>query len=384
MVEIISFYAIMTAIFFGLLAVVVGIFLLPYWIISANPFPQPAGQWKVGTTNLTWHELDANGERISHQPGAIAKVWYPTDAVVGIASPYIDDIDRTLSFFTTGQNPLYQLLLHQRYFGRIQTPALVGALPAENSMGFPLVLFSPGFGGINFINTFYALEFASQGFIVVGINHPGSSGITLLDDGTAVGIKEPYKVLSKIGPPVANFDALFNEIILQQARNISMVLDEVIKLNADANSWLYQKIDWHRIFAAGHSAGGTASFAACEQDRRILKAVNFDGYIKDPIGMDNLEQPLLLILSDRARYPKNRQLRQQLAELYTKDAERTSRLASQANLRQLSLPLVGHLNFADLSLLTPWLAKVTGLVGEVDGYELLSNTSATAINFFNG
>jgi dienelactone hydrolase len=373
----------MTAIFFGLLAFAIGIFLLPYWIISANPFPQPSGQWKVGASNLIWHELDTQAEMAHSQPGRIAKIWYPTDAKTGIVSPYIDDIDRTLSFFTAGQNPLYQFFLHKRYFGRIQTPALVEALPATSSMGFPVILFSPGFGGINFINTFYALEFASRGFIVVGINHPGSSGITLLDNGTAVGIKEQYKVLSKIGIPAPNFDALVNEIILQQASNISMVLDQVIKLNSDANSWLYQKIDTHQVFGAGHSAGGAASFAACEQDQRILKAVNFDGYTKDPINMNDLDRPLLLILADRETYPKNRQLRQQLAELFAKDAERRSRLASQANLKQLSLPLVGHLNFTDLSLLIPQLAKVTGLVGDVDGRELLSNTSAIAINFFN-
>jgi dienelactone hydrolase len=373
----------MTAIFFGLLAFAIGIFLLPYWIISANPFPQPSGQWKVGASNLVWHELNAQTEMAHSQPGRIAKIWYPTDAKTGIVSPYIDDIDRTLSFFTAGQNPLYQLLLNKRYFGRIQTPALVGALPATSSMGLPVVLFSPGFGGINFINTFYALEFASRGFIVVGINHPGSSGITLLDNGAAVGIKEQYKVLSKIGTPDPNFDALANEIILQQASNISMVLDEVIKLNSDANSWLYQKIDTHQIFGAGHSAGGAASFAACEQDQRILKAVNFDGYIKDPIDMNDLDRPLLLILSDRETYPKNRQIREQIAELYAQDADRRNRLASQANLTQLSLPAVGHLDFSDVALLVPQLAKVTGLAGDVDGRELLSNTSAIAINFFN-
>jgi Platelet-activating factor acetylhydrolase, isoform II len=83
-----------------------------------------------------------------------------------------------------------------------------------------------------------------------------------------------------------------------------MVLDEVIKLNSDANSWLYQKVDMNQVFAAEHSAGGAASFAACEQDQQILKAVNFDGYIKDPINMDNLDRPLLLILSDRETYPR--------------------------------------------------------------------------------
>jgi predicted dienelactone hydrolase len=165
------------AIFFVLICIV-GIIILPYWIIPANPFPKPLGEWQVGTSDLIWDSL-------SHT-GIIAKIWYPTNATAGIQSPYIDNIGRTLAVITTGFNPLSNLIFNQFYLDRIRTPALIDAIPAQSQDGFPAILFSPGSCSMNFMHTFYALEFASHGFVVIGINHPGSSACTLLTDGSKV------------------------------------------------------------------------------------------------------------------------------------------------------------------------------------------------------
>jgi hypothetical protein len=37
------------------------IFILPYLLISANPFLQPSGKWHVGTTDLIWDKPDLSG-----------------------------------------------------------------------------------------------------------------------------------------------------------------------------------------------------------------------------------------------------------------------------------------------------------------------------------
>ncbi len=155
----------------------IGILLLPYWLIRARPFPQPSGQWQVGVADLIWDAPE-------HQ-GIIAKVWYPTTDSQGIHSPYIDRIDRTLAAITAGGNPIIRAIA-KLYLGRVITPAFIDATPIQLAGGCPVVLFSPGFQSMNFLNTFYALEFASHGFIVVGINHPGISAGSLLADGSQV------------------------------------------------------------------------------------------------------------------------------------------------------------------------------------------------------
>jgi Platelet-activating factor acetylhydrolase, isoform II len=152
---------------FFVCAIGILVFILPYFLILATPFTQPSGKWQVGTSNLIWDKADLTG--------IIAKLWYPTDTASNISSPYIDNIDLTLSAITASLNPLYRLIFNRLYLGRIQTPSCHNAVLGNTQNGFPIVLFSPSFSGINLINTFYALEFASHGFIVVGINHPGSS-----------------------------------------------------------------------------------------------------------------------------------------------------------------------------------------------------------------
>ncbi len=150
---------------------------------------------------------------------------------------------------------------------------MIDATLAQSQHGFPTILLSPGFGGVNFLNTFYALEFASHGFIVVGINHPGWSSGSLLVDGSQIAFnKVDFNNVDRA-------DTLFAEIVEKKANNLSAVLDELFHLNATIDSWLYQKINPDKIFTAGHSSGGSASFLACGADSRIAKSVNLDGFL---------------------------------------------------------------------------------------------------------
>jgi Platelet-activating factor acetylhydrolase, isoform II len=367
---------------FFVCAIGILVFILPYFLILATPFTQPSGKWQVGTSDLIWDKTGLTG--------IIAKLWYPTDTANNISSPYIDNIDLTLLAITASLNPLYRLIFNRLYLGRIQTPSCHDTVLGNTQNGFPIVLFSPGFGGINLINTFYALEFASHGFIVVGINHPGSSGITLLNNGAYIGVDRSYDRLLKESPKLlrdnpADFDRLTDEVRIQSAENISILLDRVLCLNATVDSQLYRKIDENRIFAAGHSSGGAASFIACGRDRRISKALNLDGGIIDPdIDSTNYDcKELFLINADRQKYP-DKNNRAEFDALFAKDELRVEKLAAKANLQQIQLKLAHHLNFTDLPLfIMPAFGRVIGFMGDVDGRKMLAKTSAIAIEFFN-
>jgi len=357
-------------------AIVILIFILPYWLIPANPFSEPSGKWQVGTTDLIWDKPDLSG--------IIAKVWYPTDVKNNTSAPYIDNIDLTLSALTAGMNPLFKLIFNKRYFDRIRTPVSIDAIPANSPNGFPVILFSPGLAAINFLNTFYALEFASHGFIVIGIDHPGSSSRTVLTNGSYVGLDEVTKELFK--DPTRKVEQFGSQIITQQASNISMVLDKIIDLNYINDSFLHQKINTSKIFAAGHSIGGSASFVACGMDRRISKGINFDGYFFDNDNTNYLHKELLLINADRDRYPKNKTLRSKYeCDLaFAKDKVRIEHLSKKSNLKQLVFQFTDHLNFWDLPLIVrPTFGKAIGFIGDRDGRKLLTETAAIAIEFFN-
>ena len=361
-------------IFLLLACLTVVVFLLPYGLISANPFPRPSGQWPVGSSDFIWN--------LPTHSGIIAKIWYPSNAKNHSSSPYIDHLGLTLSAITAGLGPLSRLIFNKFYLGRIQIPSEVDATLAERQGNFPIILFSPGFGGINFLNSFYALEFASHGFIVISINHPQWSSGTILVDGSHV----PFNGIDFNKVDIDRAEKLLATTISQKANNLSAVLDELLDLNKSADSWLYQKIDPSKVFAVGHSSGGSASFLACERDSRITKSVNLDGFLyQDRIDVFVMEKEFLLILSNRDKYaPQGNKTPNIFDLLMAKDQTRVAQFSDQKNVHKYLLNSANHWSFMDLSLIiTPLLSERLGWFGEIKGLDLMSETSETIIDFFN-
>lgn len=268
----------------------IAIFALPYVLISRTELPQPSGKYQVGTTDITWDAPDRS------RTGIIAKIWYPTDDRSNRNSPYIGKLagDFTDSIVL---NIIYKLIF--RLFRHVSSPAFINAMPSQIPNGFPVVLLSPCWIGINYIVTFYALEFASHGFIVVGINHPDSNIGTMCADGSQIKIE-----LFDMSMDAIKLEQHQGNIIQQQARNISTVLDRVIQLNSTPDSLLNQTIDPSRIFTVGHSLGGAASFVACGKDKRIAKGVELDSIFidLDYKNANYTDKELLIIYADRERY----------------------------------------------------------------------------------
>jgi dienelactone hydrolase len=154
-----------------------------------------------------------------------------------------------------------------------------------------------------------------------------------------------------------------------------------------SDSLFYQRINTSKIFAAGHSAGGAASFVACGQDRRILKAVDFDGAFVD-LGIENANytgKKLLLVNADREKYkPKDKKSLRQYDAMMAIDKLWIDKLAAKANLQQQVIESTTHYSFTDLSILiNPRIGRKLGLLGRSDGLSILSETSKTMIDFFN-
>jgi Platelet-activating factor acetylhydrolase, isoform II len=354
----------------------IAIFALPYVLITRTEFPQPSGKWQVGTTDITWNTPDLS------QTDIIAKVWYPTNDRSASSSPYLDRIGRVFSD-VTAINLSYKLIFWLLRRVAI-SPASINAIPIDRPEGLPIILFSPEFGGINYLGTFYALEFASNGFIVVGINHPNSNVGTMCTDGSQIKF-ESFD--SSIFNEPAKLEQYLGKITHAQGHNISAIINKVIQMNSVPDSLFYQRINNSKIFAAGHSVGGAASFVACGQDRRISKAIDLDGTFID-LGMENAKytgKKLLSINADREKYkPKDKNSLRQYDAIRAIDKLWMDKLATQANLQQQIIPLATHHSFTDLSILiNPRIGKKLGLLGQADGLDTLSQTSKIMIKFFN-
>jgi len=72
------------------------------------------------------------------------------------------------------------------------------------------------------------------------------------------------------------------------------VISQIVSLNDDPSSFLYNRVDVNRIGVFGHSYGGGASYHSAAKDARIVAAMDLDGYIFD-FEDASVQQPFVVL-----------------------------------------------------------------------------------------
>jgi len=151
------------------------------WALPTLELPQPTGSRAVGTSVLQWDT--GRPEVLTDDPTdtrvLVAQLWYPTRAT-GPGGAYLES--PAVSDAIAGQAGLPGFLLDGALRGR--TNAVTDAPREEGA--FPLVLFSPGLGGVRTQNSAWAEDLASHGYVVAAVDHPYDSAAVVLADGTVI------------------------------------------------------------------------------------------------------------------------------------------------------------------------------------------------------
>ena len=136
----------------------------------------------------------------------------------------------------------------------------------------PVVLFSHGLGGSREGSAFLGQHWAARGYVVVYIQHPGSD--------TSVWRNEP------LGKRMdAMRSAASGQNLLLRVKDVSAVLDQLQKWNAESQHPLAGRLDLGRVGMSGHSFGAVTTQAVSGQslagrwitftDPRIKAAIAF-------------------------------------------------------------------------------------------------------------
>jgi hypothetical protein len=177
-----------TAVCLGLLAAGAG----AAWALPEPAFPEPSGPYPVGTTVAEWTD-PARPEPATRAPGdrrtVVAQLWYPAREPPGDTerAQYLGPTQgeaRTVAAGLAGYLGLPAFLLDGA--ARARTAAIPGAAVAEGDERFPVMVFSPGLGGVRTQNTAWAEELASRGYVVAALDHPYDSAAVVLDDGRTI------------------------------------------------------------------------------------------------------------------------------------------------------------------------------------------------------
>ncbi|MEV7801783.1 hypothetical protein AB0O28_02405 [Microbispora sp. NPDC088329] len=341
------------------------------WAVPVPVFSGPSGPYAVGTAVMQW--IDASRpEPATEEPGdhrtVVVQVWYPAPA--GTAGPrarYLGRTEqeaRTVADGLTGYIGVPAFLLDDAV--RARTGAVYDAPAAAGR--FPVVLFSPGLGGVRTQNTAWAEELAGRGYVVAALDHPYDSAAVVLDDGRTIrtrvvstGDDEKDRRLATGWTAV-------------RAADLSFVLTQLGRLDrgeipGPLTGSLTGRLDTTRAEATGHSIGGGAALRAARQDPRFAAVIDLDGYPYDPAPRP-YHQPVLALTHpvDPAGNPS-----------YIPRLTRILSLSTSESYR-ITVPGAAHLTFADAPLYLPPVPSVVGSLGRTGG---LSVTTAATSAFLD-
>lgn len=196
--------------------------------------PAAAGSYGVGFRTI--QIVDATRNR----PLEVT-VWYPT--APGVSG-----------------TPARYALLPTTY---TDSEVAVADAPIVAEDKLPLLIYSHGSGGLNFISAFITEHLASQGFVVIAANHTGNTAI----------------------------DNFVNAMVSQDQNDmnrpadITAEIDGILARNADSADPLHNKIDPDRIGLFGHSYGGYTALATVGGHTTSLGSTVPDKRIKAVVGL---------------------------------------------------------------------------------------------------
>jgi dienelactone hydrolase len=162
------------------------------------------------------------------------------------------------------------------------------ARPPHRHRGWPVVLFSPGFGASHELNTAQIEDLASRGYVVVSFDHTYETPVEF-----------PGGRVVPAAPETLSTDLDVLKTVLKRAIDVRVadtrfVLDELAELdrghNPDAGhrplpDGLRRALDLSRVGMFGYSYGGYTAAESMYHDRRIDAGINLDGTIAHGSGL---------------------------------------------------------------------------------------------------
>lgn len=328
---------------------------------TGDPFAAAQGKYAVGTTFFTWNANDKDDNRY------IGQIWYPAENTQNAKKAgYLPD---SVLKSDLKSNPTIASLASVTTGAMLDTPLL----GLKNR--YPVLIYSPGLGLFGQAGTFFFEYLSSRGFIVVAINHPGSSLFTEKSGGSFVPLQE------------ANYDDAQVKVALTKTRatELSAALDALVALNATPTSLFFNRIDTTNAGVFGHSIGGRSAFRAAALDKRFKAAADLDGSIEEEPPYTFTNQELLMAQTDVEEIIKTELAAgniksEEVPQIKKEYNESMANLFNTPNAKSYLFYYrhTRHANYTDM----PILFKNGEQLGSADGTKVLLSLSHLLDDFF--
>ena len=341
-------------------------------LLPVPRIPAPSGPYQIGTS--IYEMTDASRKELysgKDEPRRfMIQIWYPAEVRdTDIRAPWMSNAEIYAPAIATYINlPSYFL----NHLALVEIPAYIDAKVAASDNGFPVILFSHGWNGFNAQNTGQALELASHGYIVIGIQHTYGAVITVFPDGT-VAPNNPNALPENADDP--NYEVVARKLVNEWAGDMSFVLDQLSVWEKEAGNPFVEKLDLERVGVYGHSTGGGAAIQFCGVDLRCKAVLGMDPFMR-PVSAEVIEsgvsQPSFFMFSQGWADLTDSKNNQIFDQFYPGVSEGRGVVIIDGT---------KHYDFSDLPLLSP-IAPQLGLKGPLNGKTVIKIVNSYLLDFF--
>lgn len=268
----------------------------------------------------------------------------------------------------------------------------------EEEGSYPLVVFSHGAFGVIDSNYSTCVELASNGYVVASIGHPYHAIFVENVDGETtyadMDFVKSVFTANETYDPEAEHQRYENSLAWMALRTAdeNFVLDTILDKAKQGEDDPFSLIDPEKIGLFGHSMGGASSVQLGRERTDIDAVIDLEGtmlgeYIGFENGMEVYNEepypiPVLDVFGTRL-YDEADQMSAEVADEFPDWQYVNFYLGENALCyRAVAFRDTGHLNFTDLPLVSPVLAKLLG-VGEVDAKTCIENVNEVVLKWFD-
>lgn len=359
------------------------------FVFPTPRFPQPTGPFSIGTQTFAWTDA-SRPEPFTTDPDdrrqLAVQVWYPAREA-GQPESYLASAEPLRVLAKRFRIPAFLL----GNIARAPTHTFKDAVAAEGR--FPVLVHPGGFSGFRNASQFWIEDLVSHGYVVIGLDEPGTSAATILSDGRIIDAADKsdydqYMPLALFRAPELvprlNGVSLPGGIVPYLADDLRFVLDQLDQLDRQ-DPVLAGHLDMVRAGVFGMSLGGYVAPEACARDQRFRACLAVDAGKTASVAAEGLTQPLMIISRDAEVM---RDERRQAggwpdAEIrHTTGAQRALFQNNRADAYFVTMNGMYHVNWTDAPIWSP-LVRWLGLAGPIDPYEGFRQTNAYTLAFFD-
>ncbi len=362
----------------GLLLLLIAVSLSGY-LFPVFKFEKPTGPHAVGTVSRYWIDSSRRRDWTAGSPyprELMVQIWYPAEPQTGTGkAPYHPNIEYLIAELARTFG-LPRMMLSN--FNYVRSDSLASAQLSMARRHYPVLLFSHGFNGYRFQNTFQVEELASHGYIVIGIDHSYVSTGTVFPDGRVAAAHRLDHFTKKGLKPVLD----------EWVADARFALDQLSRINADDPEGMFTgRLDLTEVGYFGHSFGGAAAAQTLSVDSRLKAGINMDGFPFGNAYLRGVKQPFMHLQSDRSvadvsegELASMHMTRQKLQGYADEWNRRMSKICKTGLI--IKIKGTKHFDFTDCPLWTP-LASWMNLTGKITPNRVHCIINEYTLAFFN-